>query len=145
MSESEFHQRLVDAAVRAIEIELHNTPFHLWASQPKWAVHPAPFQVGGVQPDVIAVRRDSGFSIVGEAKTPRDIDNRHTRKQLKYYFEFLVTQPSGLLWISVPLGCGGEALRIAHSLRREFQCERVGLRVSEWMLGSAALETRWNG
>lgn len=135
MSESEVHVRLVEVTLVAIQAWAPQESLTLWADHPRSRAYVPPFRIGGAEADIIAVRRDTNFAIVGEAKTRGDIDNLHTRKQLKAYFEFLLTQPGGLLWFSVPLGCGGEAFGVANGVRRQNKCERVGLIVSEWLLG----------
>jgi|SRR5581483_1801050 len=145
MSESEIHCRLVEATLRAIQRWAPVETLNVWADQPSIREYQCPFDTGQVQADVIAIRRDTRFVIIGEAKTRRDVDTLHTRKQLKEYYEFLLTRAGGLLWFSVPLGSGGEALRVAKSIRREVKCERVELFVSEWLLGAdREIETRWH-
>lgn len=144
MSESETHSRLVKATIAAVQEWAAGAALDLWADHPATAEHPAPFVIGQSQADLIAIRRDTRVSVIGEAKTRRDIENPHTLRQLKEYYEFLLTQPGGLLWLSVPLGAGGQALRVAKTVRRDTKCERVDLIVSEWLLGTCDIETRWN-
>lgn len=145
MSEGEIHARLVEVTLGAIQAWAPPDSLTLWADHPRSRTYAPPFRIGGSEADIIAVRRDTNFAIIGEAKTRRDISNVHSRKQLKDYFEFLVTQPDGLLWFSVPLGCGGEALGTANGIRRQMKCERVDLIVSEWLLGRAEQhERRWH-
>lgn len=144
MSESEIHSRLVNATLRVIREWASNDTLDIWADQPTLREHLSPYAIGEVQPDIIAIKRDTRFTIFGEAKTAWDVDNLHTRKQLKEYYEYLLTRPDGLLWFSVPLASAGEAMRVAKTVRREARCERVGLIVSGWMLGTDAIETRWN-
>lgn len=146
MSESDVHVRLVEVTLGAIQAWAPHDSLTLWADHPRSGVYAPPFRIGGADADIIAVRRDTDFAIVGEAKTRGDIDNLHTRNQLKDYFEFLVTQPGGLLWFSVPLGSGGEALTVTKGVRRKTRCDRVELIVSEWLLGkSEQYEKRWHG
>lgn len=144
MSESETHSRLVAATLRAIQGAAAGAPMDIWADHSATGEHLTPFEVGLHQADVIAIRKDSGFTYIGEAKTKRDVDTPHTHSQLQAYYEFLLTQRGGLLWVSVPLGIGGTALRVAKTIRREAKCERVGLIVSEWLVGDRDIETRWN-
>lgn len=116
----------------------------IWADHAATREYLTPFVIGEYQADLVVIRRDTRFTVIGEAKTQRDVDNIHTRRQLKEYYEFLLTQPGGLLWVSVPIGVGGTTLRVAKTVRREAKCERVGLVVSEWLLGDHDIETRWN-
>lgn len=145
MSESETHSRLVAATLRAVHEWADGATLDIWADHPATREHPAPFVIGQSQADLIAIRRDTRFTVIGEAKTQRDVDNAHTHRQLVEYYEFLLTQTGGLLWISVPFGIAGTALRVAKTLRREVKCERVELIVSEWLLDDdREFETRWN-
>lgn len=144
MSESETHSRLVAAMLRAVQDWADGAVLEVWADHSATREHPVPFVIGQSQADLIAIRRDTRFTVIGEAKTQRDVDNAHTQRQLVEYYEFLLTQPGGLLWISVPFGIAGAALRVAKTIRREAKCERVGLIVSEWLLGERNIEKRWN-
>jgi hypothetical protein len=45
---------------------------------------PTPFEIEGVRPDIWGVDRH-GHLAIGEAKTVEDIDNGHTRRQLRAY------------------------------------------------------------
>lgn len=44
---------------------------------------PAPFELEGVRADAWGIKNGSGLIGFAEAKTARDINNRHTRKQLR--------------------------------------------------------------
>jgi hypothetical protein len=48
-----------------------------------WGVLPAPFQLHGIRPDACAVRAEDGVIGFVEAKTHGDVDNAHTRRQLR--------------------------------------------------------------
>lgn len=48
-----------------------------------WGALPAPFQLHGVRPDACAVRTEDGVVAFVEAKTQGDVDNAHTRAQLR--------------------------------------------------------------
>jgi hypothetical protein len=147
MSEGVVHIRLVEATLVAIKNWIgEEVSYSIWADHSSIREYAPPFKMGGVQADIVAINRDTKFTVVGEAKTRNDIDNLHTRKQLKDYFEYLAVQAGGLLWFSVPAGSGGEALNVTKSVRRQSRCERVELIVSEWLLGKAeGYERRWHG
>lgn len=49
----------------------------------EWSSLPAPFSYGGIRADAWGQRRASKLLAFGEAKTFADIDNAHTRQQLK--------------------------------------------------------------
>lgn len=62
-----------------------------------------PMKMGNSIPDLTALNRD-GIQVIGEVKTCNDIDNEHTRDQLK---DYLKTQSSVVLL--VPKSCSGRA------------------------------------
>lgn len=48
-----------------------------------WSDLPVPFEVGGIRPDACGVHLRCGLIAFAEAKTEEDVDNAHTRKQLR--------------------------------------------------------------
>lgn len=50
-----------------------------------WNDLPAPAQLRGVRPDACGIAPTTGEVAFGEAKTYRDIDTVHTRKQLRVF------------------------------------------------------------
>ena len=48
-----------------------------------WGPVPAPFEIHGVRPDACGVRAPCGLIAFAEAKTHDDVDNSHTRAQLR--------------------------------------------------------------
>lgn len=145
MTENEVHARLVGALLGVIQQVAPIERLYIWADEHQTREHSPTYITGSVRADVIAKRKDNGLVIIGEAKSHNDIDNPHTHKQLKDYYEHLLIQPRGLLWLSVPMGYGGEAMRVGKAIRRAIRCERIELIVSEWLLGPRDLERRWNG
>jgi hypothetical protein len=144
MSESEAHARLVSAMLRAIQNDHIIEPFQIRADLSMTGEHARTFSIASLRPDVIVVLSDRR-KIVGEAKTAGDVDTLHTRAQLKAFFEYLLVEPDGILWMSVPMASAGEALRVARTIRRENHCERIPLVVSGWLLGARDWEQRWYG
>lgn len=51
----------------------------------RWNTLPQTFIVGGKRPDAWGIRAVDGLLAFGEAKTAGDIDNGHTRAQLKIF------------------------------------------------------------
>ncbi len=60
-------------------------------------------KMGNSIPDLTALNR-AGIQVIGEVKTCNDIDNDHTRDQLK---DYLKTQ--SLVMLLVPKSCSGRA------------------------------------
>ena len=50
-----------------------------------WNALPAPFTLKGARPDAWGVRTDDALMAFAEAKTCDDIDNKHTRAQVRVF------------------------------------------------------------
>lgn len=112
---------------------------------PVQAVASAPPLLAGYRPDVYAVAHDTRQVLLGEAKTPSDIDNRHTRSQLAVYFEHLLHEAHGEVWIAVPLTSAGTALRVCRSVRSRLGATQVPLVITGWLLGAKPFVEVWRG
>ena len=141
MSEGEIHSQLVVAMIKAIT-EAAGKPPALFSDCISIHEHWRSPIIGGSRPDVLA-RESNGKTTIGEAKTLSDIDNLHTRAQFKQFFEHLCTTREGTLWISVPLGGAGEALRVAREVRSSVKCLNVKIVLSGWLIGRSFFERRW--
>lgn len=145
MSEGAVHARLVLAMVSAVRREFPAEEIRISADLLDTREYLTPTEMGGVRPDLLAtVERATRRTILGEAKSRKDVDTPHTWAQLKQYFDYLACEPDGLLWFSVPLGNAGEALRVVRAARRDAGCVRVQAVVSGWLLGATDVETRWH-
>ena len=89
--------------------------------------------------------RDNQRVLLGEAKTPGDIDNRHTRSQLAVYFEHLLREAYGEIWMAVPLTSAGTALRVCRSVRSCLDATQVPLVITGWLLGAKPFVEVWRG
>lgn len=145
MSESELHAQLVAATLTAIEAEHVGESLSIRADLSQTREHFASETMGGFRPDIVVRTLVSKRTIFAEAKTPRDIDTKHTRAQLKAFFEHLTMEYQGVLWMSVPLAHAGTAIRVAIEVRREFRLATVPLIVSGWLLGIRPWEHRYHG
>lgn len=78
-----------------------------------------PEMIDGHRPDLYAQLPNSAALIIGEAKTPRDIDNEHTRSQIRTFIAHLdQTQGSRLI-----LATTGQGANSAKTLLRFMQME----------------------
>lgn len=68
---------------------------------------PPPFELRGVRPDVCGVHAGSGHIGFAEAKTEHDVDNAHTRTQLRVlgYVRMRDGKTACPLYIAVPRSC----------------------------------------
>ena len=145
MSESAGHGLLVSALLKVIHEEYGETECDTLADMPLDGRFLATFQIERMRPDIFVRQRSQKLIVIGEAKTASDIDNSHTRAQLKRFYEYLLVEQNGLLWLSVPLNQAGEAHRLLRHVRSETRAEQVPFRVSGWILGGENFERRWNG
>lgn len=143
MSESNSHTALVNATVDAILREYQGASVAVLADVSRTREYAPTFAIGGYRPDAYVRVLDDGAVTIGEAKTASDIDNLHTRAQLKEFFEHLATTRLGVLWMSVPLIRAGEALRVLRSARQTAKAAAVRIVVSGWLLGQQRHEQRW--
>jgi hypothetical protein len=68
---------------------------------------PAPIEVQGVRPDAYGISREDGILGFVEAKTHRDIDNQHTRCQLRVlgYARMRDGKHRCSLYVAIPRSC----------------------------------------
>ena len=95
MSQSNAHRDLVVVTARAIRQRHRNVGVLMDLQQTPG--DPVPPLIGGYRPDIIARTLASGPDLlIAEAKTDRDIDNRHTLDQINAFVEHLRTLPRGV-------------------------------------------------
>ncbi|UZO94774.1 Hypothetical protein RMP42_05860 (plasmid) [Roseomonas mucosa] len=116
-----------------------------YVDNPTQGVIATPPLLRGYRPDLYAVEHGTRRVLLGEAKTPGDIDNRHTRSQLAVYFEYLLHQVPGELWVAVPLTSAGTALRVCRSVRSRLGAPHVPLVITGWLLGAKPFVEVWRG
>lgn len=144
MSESDHHRSLV----RALEGEISGAP--VWANAPivycdiqDGCAADMPPIIGSNRPDVFAKDITSSLSIIGEAKTTDDIDNRHTFDQLASFFDYLRHQPQGELWMGVPWLSAGTAIRVSTLVRSKTSATYIPIRVVAFMIGNFSIRRIW--
>jgi hypothetical protein len=146
MSEGTLHSRLVLTLLEKIQVSRSKA----WSvfsdfkgDVTQWDCPPA---LSDFRPDVYAREIGSGFLVVGEAKTPNDLDRRHTEDQLGAYFEHLKIQERGELDLAVTLPCVGLAHEICRRVRARYKCETIAFSVNGWLLGNnKAFCEEWRG
>lgn len=102
MPESSQHQQLIERTITYIRERFSDeyslTIFH---DLPKELGEPRPPRIGQFTPDVYAVTVPPTITIIGEAKTPDDLEAEHSRMQYLEYLQYLDTRPNGLLVLAV--------------------------------------------
>ena len=74
-----------------------------------------PPPIGGFVPDVYAIDVPTTVTIVGEAKTRRDLETAHSQAQIAAFLDFLSVTANGVFILSVPLTAGATARRIVQA------------------------------
>lgn len=78
-----------------------------------------PPSIGGYNPDVFCRVIGGGLIVIGEAKTTRDIETRHSREQFRSYLLYLKQCTSGTLVIAVPWHAVNQVKSLIRMLQRE--------------------------
>jgi hypothetical protein len=145
MSESGNHRILVHALAREISGDAVWTkpPIVYSDLQDGTITSDAPPLIGGNRPDVFARAIGTSLSIIGEAKTAHDIDNRHTFDQLESFFDYLRVQQKAELWMGVPWLSAGTATRVCGHARKQSDALHVRFRVVAFMIGNTSLRRTW--
>lgn len=99
----------------------------------------------GHRPDVYALERATRRIIIGEAKTPDDIDNEHTRRQLAVYLRHVSCDPCGEIWMAVPMTSAGVAHRVCRAVRQQAGLQHVRFFITGWLLGPRPIVETWHG
>jgi len=144
MSESIYHWDLVKALSSDISCDAgwSKSPIVYVDIQDCLSGEP-PRHIGSNRPDVHARDVSTGRTVIGEAKTTNDIDNKHTCDQFASYFKYLYTQPEGELWIGVPWMSVGTAIRISKLMRRQTQANNIPICVIGYMLCKTTIRKFW--
>lgn len=144
MSESDHHRSLVQALADEISCApvWVNMPIVYCDIQNGFSSELPPI-IGSNRPDVFAKDIARSLSIIGEAKTSNDIDNRHTLTQLASFFDYLRHESQGELWMGVPWLSAGTALRVCTHVRRKVAAGGIPIRVVGFAIGDATVRRIW--
>jgi hypothetical protein len=75
-------------------------------------------------PDLYAVARNSNFA-VGEAKTARDLETKHTQEQMEEFLVFCSNRPGSIFVIAVPWHMINCAKSMIRALKRKHSISDV--------------------
>ena len=102
MAESASHMRLVQSLVAWIAAEYFGGESkHILVDAPEKSPQSKPPCIGGAVPDAAAYLPSGGI-VIGEAKTSRDIENRHTEGQFCTFLRFCKFHEDSVLVVAVP-------------------------------------------
>ncbi|MBN2031584.1 hypothetical protein JW824_15235 [bacterium] len=76
-----------------------------------------PPKINNYIPDAIVIKTSQGSFIIGEAKTARDVEKKHTRNQIEAFLERCKKENDAIFIFAVPWNL----IRIANSIVKEIQ------------------------
>ena len=121
MPESSAHARLVRAIILYAEREyegLTNLAVQEDAVRPLRGERPP--KVEGYVPDVFLTNVPTTMTLIGEAKTQKDLETDHSRQQISAFLSYLSKTPQGVFVLSVPSVAVATARRLVSETSRSF-------------------------
>ena len=116
--ESAHHIRLVETLIETIrERHFSARGIIVLADHRSYGADRPPL-VGGFTPDVYASDVPATFRVLGEAKTPDDLETDRSRRQIAAFLDHLCLYRNGTLYLAVPWPFAGRASLMLTSLRR---------------------------
>jgi len=119
MAESPQHSRLVRLIVKFVEQEfalLEWLAIYDDTTEPHRGEKPP--RIGGYVPDVFAVDTPRSTTIIGEAKTLRDLSTQRSRDQITGFLNYLSLVHNGVFILATPLLAAGMARTVVAGSHR---------------------------
>ena len=115
--ESARHVRLVEALIRTVESR-HQPPRGLliFADHHRFGTDRPP-TIGGFTPDLLASDLPETFRVVGEAKTPADLETERSRRQVLAFLDHLALYAGSVFYLAVPILSAPRARSLLCSVR----------------------------
>lgn len=136
MGESKAHISLRDAIVRWLEEQFGRSEVSsALTDDPGLFPRNSPPLIGGYIPDVFLRRPVRGVLIIGEAKTSRDLETKHSREQFAGYFKYLSHHPGSILVVAVPWYTVNQAKSLLWHIQRRCNADGVSIVVLEKLPG----------
>jgi hypothetical protein len=73
---------------------------------------PLPIPIGKHRPDIIAIKKDDHRLAIGEAKTPDDISNPRSKRQLLDFSSASINGNPSQVYIAIPQSCRGALIKL---------------------------------
>ena len=120
MPESSSHANLVRALVAWIAEEyLEGEEGAVLTDSSGVSSSGLPPRIGGYVPDAYAPLTSSGCCIIGEAKTAKDFENRHSLAQFEAFLDYCEHSPDSIFVLAVPWHSVCRARNVLLFLRRK--------------------------
>lgn len=115
---SQAHEELVRMILKWLDQRGLGTDAQLFCDQVGVLGSAKPKKIGGFVPDVLCDFPSKNHTIIGDAKTPKDLESRHSRDQLEAFADHLaVHAKSGELVIATRFEWAACARSILNSLK----------------------------
>jgi hypothetical protein len=136
MPESIKHIKLVSALVTWISTQYFSgDKGRLLIDSPEYTALSKPKRIDGYVPDIFALKLLGGGIVIGEAKTARDLDNKHTRYQIEAFMKYCAIRPGSVLVIAVPWYLTRYARSLLCNISRSCGCDSVSTEVLDQLEG----------
>ena len=118
MGESEKHRSSVARIVDWLQAHPDLDPdVPLRIDSTEFPTASSPPSIGGYVPDVFFENSRNSLTVLGEAKTARDLETDRSRKQLQAFLEYLAVCPQALFILAVPWSVVNYAKQFLLSVR----------------------------
>lgn len=136
MGESRSHMRLVGALIQWIaDNYLSGDLGSILSDSPDSSASAKPPKINNFVPDVYAMVGNEKQLIIGEAKTARDLENRHTCDQLTAFLLQCTQTEDSLFVFAVPWYMTRLARNIVHKIQNKVNANNVVVVVLEKLQG----------
>ncbi len=125
MGISRDHQILVEMAVNWVERNCINYNPQLLVDNIDMLGASKPFAIRGYIPDIYCRFSSSQYLIVGDAKTPRDLDTKHSKLQMEAFISHISTQGNGLFLIATTWATTNRAKSILKRIKQSLTANSV--------------------
>ena len=136
MSQSDAHKNLVIEVSTALTTRY--PMISITADVQQLFGHSVPPIVGGFRPDVYGKMPGSDATVIAEAKTCGDLDNKHTHNQITAFLRYLEKKRDSLFILSVPGDGADLAKTLLRFMRQDIRIEQTGIEIFDgsdfWIL-----------
>lgn len=132
MGESNNHIQLVEELVSWIaRTYLDGDKGYLLIDHPQYAACNKPHKINGYVPDVFTASAPNGQTIIGEAKTKRDVDRPHSVEQIKAFLRYCSNHENAVFVFASPWSMSRYAKALLRRLQQHTNASMVTVIVIE--------------
>ena len=136
MSESETHIRLVKELRNwIVDSLLEGDAGYIYVDLPNGNPQTKPQKIGNYRPDVCVPNAPGNIFIIGEAKTTRDLERKHSIEQFRTYLVYCAEHVNSILVLAVPWHQARLAGNIINTLKKQIGADKVKTKVLERLSG----------